>query len=158
MKVASQLEDSLTVAASALALVKSVEPNIITIQVAKKHDRVEEGEHDYSCSLCSASSTKRAWTTCCSRSCQWTSTRRCSPSRPISADNQTLVWRGRFLHYNHFSAKSYLWCSPPQTNTYKCNLVDLAPCARLFPQTNIDSCTMVHLWPKVRHPICIEGL
>ena len=58
----------------------------------------------------------------------------------------------------HFSAKSYLWCSPPQTNTYKCNLVDLAPCARLFPQTNIDSCTMVHLWPKVRHPICIEGL
>ena len=47
MKVASQLEDSLTVAASALALVKSVEPNIITIQVAKKHDRVEEGERDY---------------------------------------------------------------------------------------------------------------
>ena len=33
LKVASQLEDSLTVAASALALVKSVEPNIITIQV-----------------------------------------------------------------------------------------------------------------------------
>ena len=33
LEVASQLEDSLTVAASALALVKSVEPNIITIQV-----------------------------------------------------------------------------------------------------------------------------
>ena len=47
MKVASQLEDSLTVAASALALVKSVEPNIITIQVAKKHGRGEEGERDY---------------------------------------------------------------------------------------------------------------
>ena len=37
----------------------------------------------------------------------------------------------------------------PQTNTYKSNLVDLGPCARLFPQTNVDSCTMVHLWPKV---------
>ena len=52
MKVASQLEDSLTVAASALALVKSVEPNIITIQVAKSHGRFEEGERDYLCSLC----------------------------------------------------------------------------------------------------------
>ena len=39
-----------------------------------------------------------------------------------------------------------------QTNTYKSNLVDLAPFARLFPQTNIDSCTMVHLWPKVSNP------
>ena len=42
MQVASQLEDSLTVAASALALVKSVEPNIITIQVAKKIHRRRE--------------------------------------------------------------------------------------------------------------------
>ena len=42
MQVASQLEDSLTVAASALALVKSVEPNIITIQVDKKIHRRRE--------------------------------------------------------------------------------------------------------------------
>ena len=46
-----------------------------------------------------------------------------------------------FFHFSNFL---------PQTNTYKSNLVDLAPCARLFPQTNVDSCTMVHLWPKVR--------
>ena len=39
-QVASQLEDSLTVAASALALVKSVEPNIITIQVSNCNSNI----------------------------------------------------------------------------------------------------------------------
>ena len=41
-QVASQLEDSLTVAASALALVKSVEPNIITIQVSNCETYLEK--------------------------------------------------------------------------------------------------------------------
>ena len=41
MEVASQLEDSLTVAASALSLVKSVEPNIITIQCHVTEDSLD---------------------------------------------------------------------------------------------------------------------
>ena len=36
-----------------------------------------------------------------------------------------------------------------QTHTYTPCPVDLGPLARYFPQTNVDSSTMVHLWPKV---------
>lgn len=32
---------------------------------------------------------------------------------------------------------------------YSDTAVDLYPVARIFPHTNVDSATMVHLWPKV---------
>ena len=41
LQVVSQLEDSLTVAASALSIVKSVEPNIISIQCLINEDSLD---------------------------------------------------------------------------------------------------------------------
>ena len=35
-----------------------------------------------------------------------------------------------------------------QTCTFSATPVDLLPVSQLFPQTNVDSATMVHLWPK----------
>ena len=35
-----------------------------------------------------------------------------------------------------------------QTCTFSSTPVDLLPVSQLFPQTNVESATMVHLWPK----------
>jgi len=46
-------------------------------------------------------------------------------------------------------------CVAWKTSIYRATLVDLTPIAQLFPQTNVDSSTMVHLWPKVSGAVAL---
>ena len=36
--------------------------------------------------------------------------------------------------------------------------MDLGPIARLFPETNVDSATMVHLWPRTSGAIALTAM
>jgi len=108
LKVNSSLEDSLSVAASVLALVKSVQPNIITIQCLVTEDSLDYllfkklPGNQYDKKYIKSSDVARSASTC-------------------------VAWN------------TYIYSATP---------VDLCPVSKLFPQTNLASACMVHLWPK----------
>ena len=124
MKVETKLEDSLAIASTALNLVKSVEPSIITIQCL-----ITEESLDYLLFK------KLPGNNFCKKFTKSTDIKR--------QPNSCVAWKVENLNFAAVDIKI------PQTSLYRATLVDLSPIAQLFPQTNVDSSTMVHLWPKV---------